>query len=34
MFKFHKHKEFLEKDTIFFFRDGTTKGTGQIINLK
>lgn len=33
MFKFHKHKEFLEKDTIFFFRDGTTKGVGEVLNL-
>lgn len=33
MFKFHRHKEFLEKDTVFFFRDGSTKGIGEIINL-
>lgn len=33
MFKFHKHKEFLEKNTIFFFRDGSTKGVGEVLNL-
>lgn len=30
-FRFLKNKEFIEKNTIFFFRDGTTKGVGEII---
>jgi len=32
-FKFSQHKEFLEKDMIFFFRDGNTKGVGEVISL-
>jgi elongation factor 1-alpha len=30
-FKFVSHQEFLEKDMIFFFREGTTRGVGRII---
>ena len=30
-FKFTAHQEFLEKDMIFFFREGTTRGVGKII---
>ena len=30
-FKFRNHKEFVEKNMIFFFRDGLTKGVGEII---
>lgn len=30
-FKFKKNKEFIEKNMIFFFRDGLTKGVGEII---
>lgn len=30
-FKFTKHKEFIEKDMILFFRDGNTKGVGEVI---
>ena len=33
-FRFKFHSEFLEKDMIFFFRDGNTKGVGEIISLK
>lgn len=32
-FRFEFHSEFLEKNTIFFFRDGNTKGVGEIISL-
>ena len=32
-FKFKSHKEFIEKDMIFFFRDGGTKGVGEVISL-
>ena len=27
------HSEFMEEDTVFFFRDGTTKGVGEVIEL-
>ena len=30
-FKFTAHQEFLEKDMIFFFREGTTRGVGKIV---
>jgi elongation factor 1-alpha len=30
-FKFLKNKEFVEKNMVFFFRDGSTKGVGEII---
>jgi GTPase len=30
-FRFIKNKEFIEKNMIFFFRDGLTKGVGEII---
>lgn len=30
-FEFKYHPEFLEKDMIFFFRDGTTKGVGTVM---
>ncbi len=30
-FKFVSHQEFLEKDMIFFFREGTTRGVGKVI---
>lgn len=30
-FKFKNNKEFIEKNMIFFFRDGLTKGVGEII---
>lgn len=32
-FRFEFHSEFLEKNMIFFFRDGNTKGVGEIISL-
>tara|TARA_B100001093_G_scaffold517903_1_gene600889 strand:+ start:1403 stop:2743 length:1341 start_codon:yes stop_codon:yes gene_type:complete len=32
-FEFQYHSEFLEKNMIFFFRDGNTKGVGEIIDL-
>lgn len=32
-FTFMKNKEFMEKDMIFFFRDGGTKGVGEVISL-
>ena len=32
-FKFKFNPEFLEKNMIFFFRDGNTKGVGEIISL-
>ena len=31
LFKFNHHKEFVEKNMILFFRDGNTKGIGEII---
>jgi GTPase len=33
-FNFLNHKEFIETDMIFFFRDGATKGVGTVIGLK
>lgn len=30
-FEFMYHPEFLEKDMVFFFRDGTTKGVGNVL---
>ena len=30
-FEFNYHPEFLEKNMIFFFRDGTTKGVGSVL---
>jgi elongation factor 1-alpha len=33
-FKFSYHSEFIEKGDVFFFRDGNTKGYGEIINVK
>jgi len=32
-FTFISHPEFIEEDMTFFFRDGTTKGMGQILKL-
>lgn len=32
-FKFQYHSEFLEKKMVFFFRDGNTKGVGEVIEL-
>ena len=32
-FKFCFNSEFLEKNMIFFFRDGNTKGVGEVISL-
>lgn len=33
-FTFAFHPEFLEKNMIFFFRDGNTKGVGEVISLE
>ena len=30
-FKFVSHPEFIEKNIIFFFREGTTRGVGRVI---
>jgi GTPase len=32
-FTFQYHPEFMEENMIFFFRDGTTKGVGQVLKL-
>jgi GTPase len=32
-FKFMYHPEFIEENMIFFFRDGTTKGVGEVIKI-
>ena len=32
-FTFQYHSEFIEKNMIFFFRDGNTKGVGEVIKL-
>ena len=32
-FKFVQHSEFMENNMLFFFRDGTTKGVGKVLNL-
>jgi elongation factor 1-alpha len=32
-FTYGEHSEFMEKDTVFFFRDGTTKGVGEVVEL-
>ena len=32
-FKFKNNSEFIEKNMIFFFRDGNTKGVGEITNI-
>lgn len=32
-FTFKHHKEFIEENMIFFFRDGNTKGVGEVIAL-
>ena len=32
-FTFLHHMEFIEENMIFFFRDGTTKGVGEVIKL-
>jgi GTPase len=32
-FTFQYHSEFIEKNMIFFFRDGNTKGVGEILDL-
>ncbi len=32
-FTFQYHSEFLEKNMIFFFRDGNTKGVGEVLEL-
>ena len=32
-FTFKHHKEFVEEKMIFFFRDGNTKGVGEVISL-
>ena len=33
IFNFISHPEFLEKNNIFFFRDGNTKGVGEILEI-
>ena len=33
-FEYMYHSEFMEKNMIFFFRDGNTKGVGEVIELK
>lgn len=33
-FEFNYHPEFIEKNTVFFFRDGSTKGVGNVIDLE
>ena len=33
IFSFKNHPEFLEKNNIFFFRDGNTKGVGEILEI-
>jgi GTPase len=33
-FSYMYHAEFMEKNMIFFFRDGNTKGVGEVIELK
>ncbi len=32
-FTFQYHSEFMETNMIFFFRDGNTKGVGEVIEL-
>lgn len=32
-FTFNYHSEFIEENMIFFFRDGTTKGVGQVLKI-
>ena len=32
-FNFQYHSEFIEKNMIFFFRDGNTKGVGEVLDL-
>ena len=32
-FTFNQHSEFIEKDMILFFRDGNTKGVGEVIKV-
>ena len=32
-FSFIYHSEFMEENMIFFFRDGNTKGVGEVIKL-
>ncbi len=32
-FKFTYHPEFIEENMIFFFRDGSTKGVGQVLRI-
>ncbi len=32
-FTFNRHKEFIEKNMILFFRDGTTKGIGEVVSI-
>ena len=32
-FKFKHYPEFIENNTILFFREGTTRGTGTIVSL-
>lgn len=32
-FTFSFHPEFIEENMIFFFRDGTTKGVGQVLKI-
>ena len=32
-FEFEYHSEFIEKNMIFFFRDGNTKGVGEVLDL-
>ena len=33
IFNYSIHSEFMEEGTVFFFRDGTTKGVGEVIEL-
>jgi hypothetical protein len=32
-FTFAYHPEFIEENMIFFFRDGTTKGVGEVLRI-
>jgi len=32
-FTYGNHSEFMEIDSVFFFRDGTTKGVGEVVEL-
>ena len=32
-FAFKNNSEFVEEKTVFFFRDGNTKGVGEVISI-